>query len=258
MEQNFHEPTYTMKRPLPKGSHPETIYAAAFWAEKLQGVIPQGLNAIGLSVDLETPVTTGPGIFSIGMVPFNEDTFEIFGNATFYARTKFAQVVDAGHMSGGTLRWWMEQGDTARFELVKNQAEAMDYTLMMAHVLGYMYALREFLQPRGMLMPLGNSARFDIGILEHTALALDVVPKNDNGEKQLPWNFWDELDLRQRMLDCRMYAGGNMKTLISRTGTHHNAVDDAIHQAKMYLGGGMYLAGKRETLDEAKQKNWGL
>jgi hypothetical protein len=120
-----------------------------------------------------------------------------------------------------------------------------------------------------MLMPLGNSARFDVGGLEATAVALGVVPKNDNGEKQLPWKFWDELDLRQRLLDCRMYAGGNMKTAISRTGTHHNAVDDAIHQAKMYLGAGMYLAkmylgagmclaGKRELLDEVKQKNWGM
>lgn len=253
-----YEPQYQLKRPLPKGSHPTTVWAAQFWAEKLQGAIPQNINAIGLSVDLETPVTTGAGIFSLGLVPFNEDTFEIYGAASFYGRAKFAQVVDAGHFSGGTLRWWMEQGDAARFELVKNQDEAMDYVELMATVLGYMHALNEFLQPRGMLMPLGNSARFDIGILEHTAMALNVVPKNSNGEKQLPWMFWNELDLRQRLLDCRMYAGGNMKNDIRRTGTHHNAVDDAIHQAKQYLGAGLRLKGETERLLENEQQNWGL
>ena len=247
-----------LKKATPPNLHPYILQRANEWAEKLQGTMPNNINALGLSIDLETPVTCAAGLFSIGMVPFNEDTNEIYGGATFYARVRFAEVIDAGHVSGGTMRWWMEADNGPRYEIVKNQKDAQPYQLGVADAMGFMYALGNFLQPRGMLMPMGNSARFDVGGFESTALALGLVPKNENGEKQLPWLYWNELDLRQRVLDCKLFAGVNMKDAIQRTGTHHNAVDDAIHQAKMYLGAGLCIAGKRDVLQGKELLNWGL
>lgn len=218
--------------------------------------LPKGLQSLGLSIDLETPVTSGAGILSAGLVPFDELTGIVYDNCALYVRCRTAEVLDAGHINGSTLLWWMEQREEARAELYRDQKSAMPYASAIADVLGYMHEIRNtmFNPQKAMLMPLGNSNRFDLGILEATALALELVPKNERGEKQLPWAFWNELDLRTREYDCRMFAGKNVRDAVMRRGTHHNAVDDAVFQAAKFIAAGQLLGGKEVNVIYASER----
>lgn len=217
--------------------------------------LPKNMRSLGLSVDLETPVTSGPGIFSAGFVPFDELTGIIYDDCALYIRCRTAEVLDAGHVNGSTLLWWLEQRDEARAELYRNQENAMPYASAVGHMLAYIREIRDtmFNPKKAMLMPLGNSNRFDLGILEATALDLGLVPKSERGEKQLPWAYWNELDLRTREYDCRMFAGKNVRDMVERKGTHHNAVDDAIYQAAKFIAGGQCLAGKEVSIRYASE-----
>ena len=65
--------------------------------------------------------------------------------------------------------------------------------------------------------PWCNGASFDFPIL---ATAYRLV------KKPLPWEFWKERDLRT-------LKGLNPDLRVERDGVHHNALDDARHQARL-------------------------
>ena len=219
-------------------------------AMALLDTLPPLGRALGLSIDLETPVTMGAGILSIGMVPFDEEKGIIYDNAALYIRMRTAEVIQASGAEGGTMVWWLKQSDEARRELTENQEKAMPYLEGMRLVMDWIKALRSklFGGNKAMLMPLGNSNRFDIGGIEATALSLGLVQRDEVGNKKLPWNFWDELDLRTREYDCRMFAGKNPRDAVARRGTHHNALDDAIFQAEKFIAGGQLLSRKEVNI----------
>lgn len=162
-------------------------------------------------LDLETvSVEPNAAIIAIGAVQF--DPFEEGAIGTkFYSPISIQSCVDAGlHISGETLDWWQRQSNEAKKVLVdatKPDAPTLDSVLVdfsrwfREHSLEYVW---------------GNGSDFDNVILNSAYNALNLSS---------PWGPFNN----------RCYR--TIKSLapeieIERMGTYHNALDDAISQAK--------------------------
>lgn len=217
------------------------------------------LNSICLSFDLETPNKHGAGIFSIAIVPFSMDTYEVYEKSIFYARMDFAEVLNNSKNVGDTISWWMQQSDAARYEVigkelpkivngrkVTNNLPALPYVDGVAYAFGYIQAIQSMLNTNGSLSVMGNGSIFDIGKFETTCFDLGIVADNED----FPYNFWDIVDLRTLLLSVRIAKGRNIKNELKRKGVHHNAVDDARFQAELAVAAVKALEGK----DDGKPK----
>lgn len=161
-------------------------------------------NQPNFMIDIETLGSTpGSVITSIGAV-----RFDLAGtHESFYYRIDPESCIAAGlTLDVSTVLWWMKQSDEARAEFGK-PAEPLEKVL---------HYLAAFLQDSG-VQPVvwGNSAGFDCGLLAAAYRATGIP---------VPWRFSNE----------RCYR--TLKNLfphipLTRTGTHHNALDDAITQA---------------------------
>jgi exodeoxyribonuclease VIII len=160
-------------------------------------------------LDLETMgVKPGCPIISIGVTEFDPHGDGVI--RSFYQAIDLQSNLDHNLVpEAGTIKWWMKQSDEAK----KVFGEGENMSLATA-----LLALARWMGDGAILW--GNSARFDLGILEHAYLACGMV---------VPWEHRDE----------RCYR--TLKNLfpelkIKRSGIHHNALDDAISQAKHTQG----------------------
>jgi len=171
------------------------------------------LGDVNLMVDLET---LGNGsnavILSLGVARF--DKYGI--KDSVYLRIDEQSCVNAGlRMDVSTVLWWMKQSDAARAAFDQPGIQLAD-------------ALEKFSEwvPEGACV-WGNGATFDNVILSNAYRAV--------GMRQ-PWDFWND----------RCYR--TVKNLYPEveapefTGAKHNALDDAVHQAKhlILIAGGSY------------------
>jgi hypothetical protein len=158
-----------------------------------------------IMVDLET-MDSKPtsAITAIGAVIFNPTTGE-YGDK-FYTRVDLQSSMDAGlSVSGSTFNWWLTQSEDARKEIVKQGVPLKN-------------ALYDFAQffPHGNMKVWGNGASFDNAILQN-AFA--------NQKMLLPWKFWNDR--------CyRTIKSMNTDIPFVIDGTAHNALDDAVSQAR--------------------------
>lgn len=156
-------------------------------------------------VDLET-MGTRPGsvIVSIGAIEFDPNSARL--GRTFYQTCSLKSAVLNGlFMDPDTVQWWLQQSDEARKEMFEAKGDLKGTLVAFKHWLGH-----------GEVRMWGCGSDFDNTLL---AEAYHRV-----GES-VPWKFWNN----------RCYR--TMKSLfpnvrLEREGTHHNALDDAIHQAK--------------------------
>lgn len=162
-------------------------------------------------LDLET-LGTSPGcvILSIGAVKFYPEEQRI--GDTFYRLILPSSCTDIGlHADAATAVWWMRQSDEARLGVAKASTTGVPVY----------QALRDFTNwynegDAGAFI-WANSPSFDCAILKDVYQKLKASP---------PWSFWAERDYR------------TLKTLFGevelpeRDGVHHNALDDAAHQAE--------------------------
>ncbi len=114
-----------------------------------------------------------------------------------------------------TLQWWEKQSDEARTNLIA--AQNCEIGISQALLLFY-----NWLNDNCGLEQLkvwGNGSDFDNAIMANA-----YAQTNVNGGKT-PWSFWNNRCYRT----IKALAP---KIKIERTGTHHNALDDAISQAK--------------------------
>jgi len=159
-------------------------------------------------VDLET-LGTDPysPILSIGAVRFRFDDKPIHPDDIFYQVITLESCMELGlRPSASTIKWWMEQSEEARAVFKDETAVSLPNVL------------DEFTNWWGSRPDdiWGNSISFDGGILKDAYRMC---------KKEAPWAFWRE----------RCYR--TMKSLplvqdvpLIRSGTHHNALDDAIDQ----------------------------
>lgn len=188
---------------------------------------------VNVMIDLET-LGTKPGckILSIGASPFPENDLE--------HSNKFYITIDSKEDQFGltedenTVKWWARQSEEAKKEAFSGTTTLSDALDWFSHY------LRELVKTP---IVWGNAASFDIKILEAAYLAAKMP---------VPWGYSNEMCYR------------TLKNLYSKevpapkfTGVHHNALDDAIHQARhaeeifKYI---WYLESQAILFEEVKSK----
>ena len=171
-----------------------------------------------LMIDIES-LGTRPNapILSIGAVLFDPNTGK--QGATFYRAIDPANAFLHGVPDGDTFKWWMEQSDAAR-------KAAVSGTSLLSDALSDLTKMPVVWKD---VQVWANDPDFDVTILNyayHKALG-----------QLAPWRFWNTRS-------CRTIAEVAGKRPPKPQGVHHNALDDAIHQAKWVSDMWQGLRGK--------------
>jgi hypothetical protein len=159
-------------------------------------------------IDIET-MDNAPtaAILSIGAARFDPGLGLI--GPTFHQRTSLDDCIALGlTVSASTIAWWMQQADTARHS-------AFTDPLPLALVLRN---LSSFLQPDDKVW--ANSPAFDLVILRNAYKAIG---------SDAPWSYRVERCTRT----AYDLAGVDLDGF--RQGTYHDAIDDAVSQARAVI-----------------------
>lgn len=182
-------------------------------------------------VDLET-LGRRPGcvVLSAGAVMFCPETYKLSDEA-FYAVVNRRSCLAAGLTEDpDTLAWWDRQSSDARAVLASAESESDSLSLVDA-----LNQLTGFMARAGNgIRVWGCGASFDNTILVAAYEAAGLRP---------PWQFWN--DRCHRTL--KALAPKDSEPL--RAGTYHNAMDDALHQAKHACNIFWWLNGGRDGAD---------
>lgn len=120
-------------------------------------------------------------------------------------------------VQGGTIKWWLEQSEDARFEITSPLKDRNSLELGLVEVENFIRRItEEYALPLDPLYFWGNSASFDLGILKN---AFNVV------DRKVPWQYWEEMDMRTL---TELLPGQN----VIFEGTPHNPLDDCFYQIK--------------------------
>lgn len=168
-----------------------------------------------IMIDLET-LSTQPdaAIISIGAVVFDIKTGAL--SDTLYKTVGLFSQQHYGHISPETVAWWLQQSDAARQDVIN--IESNQYLYALNHVRQF---IRRHSDEKTKLWSNGSS--FDLVILRNAF--------QRHGMKVV-WQYWQERDVRTIVDLARDITGIDPKQQIEFVGTEHNALDDAIHQAK--------------------------
>jgi len=159
-------------------------------------------------VDLETWGTKpGCAIISIGAVSFGPDGL----GEEFYTVLDRVSCASVGlHEDADTLAWWAKQSDAAKETLLETESENA------VPISKALVQFNNFLSGFGDNIKVwGNGSDFDNTILGSAYTATGIQPG---------WKFWNNRCYRTLK---GIINGPRMQ----RSGTHHNALDDAISQA---------------------------
>lgn len=158
-------------------------------------------------VDIET---LGDGsiapIIQIGAVMFDESG--PIADTRFLANVTFKSALASGVPTAGSLEFWIRQSMPARAGLF-----ATPDPVPLAEALSHLSTWWSEKKPKQMW----SHATFDAVILDNAYQAFGRMP---------PWS-------RRKVMDLRTLAALVPIDRIERLGTHHNALDDAIHQARV-------------------------
>jgi hypothetical protein len=170
-------------------------------------------------IDLETFGNgNNAAICQIGACYFDRNTGEI-GN-TFKVNIDAASAVKLGAaMDASTVYWWLEQSPEARASI--SAPPRLD-------IADAMYQLNDFL---GNCTRLWSHATFDFVIIMNTFRLLGVKPN---------FSYRAARDIRT-LVDL---AKVDTVNAVERTGTHHDGLEDAIHQVKYCVLAMNKLKGK--------------
>lgn len=177
-----------------------------------------------LMLDFET-IGQDPdtAVISLGAVFFNELTGEL--GPTFYMAFDIDSQLKAGRsVTGSTLKWWMSQSNAAK-KVFNEKAEDPKQVLELFSK----WVLAQTTISK--VKPWGNGSTFDISIIEDMFRMYNV---------KCPWLYYNVFDLRT----FKRYVANNAKVDKS-DGVDHNALDDAIAQAKYVI---QYSALNREMI----------
>lgn len=168
-------------------------------------------------LDLETMGTKNNApIVAIGAVFFNPTTGEI--GQQFYTAVTLSSELSAGAVpDGDTITWWLMQSSEAR------AAIASDEAMPISHALNALtsFVARHCDNPK-YLKVWGNGAAFDNVILRSAYERCGLQPC---------WNWFNDLDVRT-VVNLGRQIGFDPKRELPFEGDRHNALADAIHQAK--------------------------
>lgn len=161
-----------------------------------------------ISIDLETlDVVPTAHILAIGAAKFDIETGEIIDK--FYRVMPMTPQLGRS-ISPDTVGWWMKQSEEARNAITNG---------VWIDLLVSLNSLRTFVGSDNNVW--GNGATFDISILEN-AYSFDI-----------PWNFYQVRDMRTIVALAEEISNAFDKHTVPFEGEKHNAIADAIHQAKV-------------------------
>lgn len=138
--------------------------------------------------------------------------FDVNTGATGRAFNAFIDIqscLDVGlKVTGGTINFWLNQSKEAQD--IYNKATKMNLAVALQQF--------NFSLQNDNKNPWGNSARFDLGILENAYDACGL---------KYPFKYYNELDVR-----TIVFLNPDVKKNMEFIGVKHNAVDDCKHQIK--------------------------
>lgn len=163
-----------------------------------------------IMIDIETMGTDQTSaVVAVGAVAIHRGRNEIV-DSTFYSTITLASNIEAGRtVTANTIIWWMQQSDEARNEIF-NAVD--DLKTVMYRLSWWMRSLD--VTP---VIPWGNSASFDLGILANAMRSVG---------QEVPWDFRNERCYRT--LKNEYPWVGKPEDI----GVAHHALCDAIWQAK--------------------------
>lgn len=159
-------------------------------------------------LDIET-LGTKPGsvIASIGAVEFDPIRGTIAAETGFHVTLNLAPQINLGaNIDGDTVKWWMEQSEDAR----------RIFLCPSDHPRRAVVNLRDFMGDKEKRV-WANSPSFDCALVENLCDRLGM---------HYPWTFREPRDMRT-VMDLAGLSGRDFQH-----GTLHNALDDAIAQAR--------------------------
>lgn len=165
------------------------------------------------SIDLETlGNTTNAAITQIGVAFFHLETGRIESRHNILVKWN-----GEGHVNASTLAWWFKQEEAARLRM----SEALERGAPVDAALAQLRILADWGKIEGVW---GNGSSFDITILDSMYQRIPGLTS--------PWPFWASRDMRT-LVDTAERLRGFDKRSVERAGTHHEAADDAVHQAQV-------------------------
>ncbi|HBQ7621661.1 TPA: exonuclease [Klebsiella pneumoniae] len=178
----------------------------------------QPIDYVHVMVDLETMgKKNNAPIVAIGAVVFDPSTGSI--GESFYKVVCLESSVNWGAViDPSTVIWWLKQSSEARSAIVNDDAIPLQDALLQ---------FREFVSDNvaggsKKAQVWGNGASFDNSILRSS---YDCIAED------YPWEYWNDRDVRT-MLELGQAISFDPKTTIPFEGSRHNALADAIHQAR--------------------------
>lgn len=178
----------------------------------------QPIDYVHVMVDLETMgKKNNAPIVAIGAVVFDPATDSI--GESFYKVVCLESSVNWGAViDPSTVIWWLKQSSEARSAIVNDDAIPLQDALLQ---------FREFVSDNvaggsKKAQVWGNGASFDNSILRSS---YDCIAED------YPWEYWNDRDVRT-MVELGQAISFDPKTTIPFEGSRHNALADAIHQAR--------------------------
>lgn len=168
-----------------------------------------------LMVDLET-MGNKPNapIISIGAAFFEPSSGEIGSQFSCSISLDSSMSVGA-HPDASTIMWWMKQSEAAR------ESVAIPDSDLPSALLGFSDFVTSNSKTK-FVQIWGNGATFDCVILRNS-FSLCGLPT--------PWEWWNDRDVRT-IVELGRVIGFDPKKDMPFDGIRHNALADAIHQAK--------------------------
>ena len=178
----------------------------------------QPIDYVHVMVDLETMGKKhNAPIVAIGAVVFDPATGSI--GESFYKVVCLESSVNWGAViDPSTVIWWLKQSSEAGSAIVNDDAIPLQDALLQ---------FREFVSDNvaggsKKAQVWGNGASFDNSILRSS---YDCIAED------YPWEYWNDRDVRT-MVELGQAISFDPKTTIPFEGSRHNALADAIHQAR--------------------------
>lgn len=178
----------------------------------------QPIDYVHVMVDLETMGKKhNAPIVAIGAIVFDPATGSI--GESFYKVVCLESSVNWGAViDPSTVIWWLKQSSEARSAIVNDDAIPL---------LDALLQFREFVSDNvaggsKKAQVWGNGASFDNSILRSS---YDCIAED------YPWEYWNDRDVRT-MVELGQAISFDPKTTIPFEGSRHNALADAIHQAR--------------------------
>ncbi|HHL1474300.1 TPA: 3'-5' exoribonuclease [Klebsiella pneumoniae] len=199
----------------------------------------QPIDYVHVMVDLETMGKKhNAPIVAIGAVVFDPATGSI--GESFYKVVCLESSVNWGAViDPSTVIWWLKQSSEARSAIVNDDAIPL---------LDALLQFREFVSDNvaggsKKAQVWGNGASFDNSILRSS---YDCIAED------YPWEYWNDRDVRT-MVELGQAISFDPKTTIPFEGSRHNALADAIHQARYVSAIWLRIIASNQVLQKLMQ-----